>query len=60
MPRPSTPSRHDVHSEEEPDVQNAAEVIASCADDMHALWMDSGVRAVLAQRGIRLEEGPGL
>ncbi|PCH43955.1 G-alpha-domain-containing protein [Wolfiporia cocos MD-104 SS10] len=45
----------------EPQAQNAAEVIASCAEDMIALWTDSGVQAVLSRRKVksRLEEGPG-
>ena len=38
----------------------ASEVIAACADDMYALWMDPVVRAVLDRRGMRPEEGPGL
>ena len=41
-------------------VEHAAEVIASCAGDMHALWTDTAVRAVLDKRGIRPEEWPGL
>ncbi|KAI0356325.1 G-alpha-domain-containing protein [Trametes cingulata] len=44
---------------EEADIENAAEVIASCADEMYALWMDPAVRAVLSKRGMRPEEGPG-
>ncbi|RPD63760.1 G-alpha-domain-containing protein [Lentinus tigrinus ALCF2SS1-6] len=43
----------------EPDVEHASEVIAACADDMYALWMDPVVRAVLDRRGMRPEEGPG-
>ena len=46
--------------EVEPDVEHASEVIAACADDMYALWMDPVVRAVLDRRGMRPEEGPGL
>ena len=46
--------------EVEPDVEHASEVIAACADDMYALWMDPIVRIVLDRRGMRPEEGPGL
>ncbi|TFK81822.1 G-alpha-domain-containing protein [Polyporus arcularius HHB13444] len=43
----------------EPNVEHASQVIAACADDMYALWMDPVVRAVLDRRGMRPEEGPG-
>ncbi|KAH9830772.1 G-protein alpha subunit [Rhodofomes roseus] len=50
-----------VEGEGEPQAQTAAEIIASCAEDMAALWADAGVQAVLTQRKMktRLEEGPG-
>ncbi|KAI0768681.1 G-alpha-domain-containing protein [Trametes elegans] len=44
---------------EDPDLETASEVISSCADDMHALWMDHAVRIVLDKKGMRPEEGPG-
>ncbi|KAI0633636.1 G-alpha-domain-containing protein [Trametes polyzona] len=44
---------------EDVDIEAAAEVIASCADDMFALWKDPSVRTVLSRRGMRPEEGPG-
>ncbi|KAI0743434.1 G-alpha-domain-containing protein [Daedaleopsis nitida] len=46
--------------ESEVDVEHATDVIASCAEDIYALWTDSVVRAVLDRRGMRPEEGPGL
>ncbi|CCM00842.1 uncharacterized protein FIBRA_02884 [Fibroporia radiculosa] len=47
--------------EGEPQAQSAAEVIASCAEDIAALWADADVQAILAHRNskTRLEEGPG-
>ncbi|KAI0644624.1 G-alpha-domain-containing protein [Trametes meyenii] len=44
---------------EEVDLEAAADIIASCADDMHALWTDPAVKAVLSKQGMRPEEGPG-
>ncbi|KAI0823705.1 G-alpha-domain-containing protein [Trametes gibbosa] len=41
------------------EIELAAEVIASCANDMSALWEDPAVRTVLSRKGIRPEEGPG-
>ncbi|OBZ66663.1 Guanine nucleotide-binding protein G(t) subunit alpha-3 [Grifola frondosa] len=46
-------------SDEPGDVGSAAEVIASCAEDVGALWADPGVKALLVRRGMRLEEGAG-
>ncbi|KAM5543110.1 hypothetical protein V8D89_002984 [Ganoderma adspersum] len=43
----------------QPNVERAAQAIASFANDMHALWADSAVKAVLNKRGMRPEEGPG-
>jgi guanine nucleotide-binding protein alpha-1 subunit len=38
----------------------ATEVIASCRDDIKALWMDEAVRGVLAKRRLRVEDSAGL
>lgn len=57
--RVSLPERA-VEKMEEADIEDAAEVIASCAEDLSALWQDAAVRAVLSRRGMRPEEGPGL
>ena len=46
--------------EVEPDVEHVSEVIAACADDTYALWMDPVVRAMLDRRGMHPEEGPGV
>ncbi|KAI1785370.1 G-alpha-domain-containing protein [Ganoderma leucocontextum] len=43
----------------QPNVERAAQAIASFADDMHALWADPAVKAVLDTKGMRPEEGPG-
>ncbi|TBU38222.1 G-alpha-domain-containing protein [Dichomitus squalens] len=51
-------SRHELEGTEL-GVERAAEVITSCASDMHALWTDTAVRAVLDKRGVRPEEWPG-
>lgn len=67
--RPQSPFVFDVNMDDEyddegecePQAQSAAEVIASCAEDVAALWSDAGVQAVLSRRKAkaRLEEGPG-
>lgn len=57
--RVSLPERA-VEKMEEADIEDATEVIASCAEDMSVLWQDPAVRAVLSRRGMRPEEGPGL
>ena len=36
------------------------DTIASCRDDMRALWNDPAVRAMLDRRRSRIEDGPGL
>ncbi|KAH9858648.1 G-alpha-domain-containing protein [Lenzites betulinus] len=41
------------------EIEAAAEVISSCADDMAALWADPAVRTVLSKRGVHPEEGAG-
>ncbi|KAH9913679.1 G-alpha-domain-containing protein [Epithele typhae] len=46
-------------TDELPMVQEAADVIAACAEDMWALWQDPDVRALLDQRGMWPDEGPG-
>ncbi|KAL1942735.1 hypothetical protein VTO73DRAFT_4975 [Trametes versicolor] len=56
--RVSLPERA-VEKMEDADIEDAAEVIASCAEDMSALWQDPAVRTVLSMRGMRPEEGPG-
>lgn len=58
----SMDDEYDDEGECEPQAQSAAEVIASCAEDVAALWSDAGVQAVLSRRKAkaRLEEGPGL
>ncbi|KAI0745129.1 G-alpha-domain-containing protein [Earliella scabrosa] len=45
--------------EPEVDIEHTTDIIASCAEDMHALWMDPVVRTVLDKKGMRPEEGPG-
>lgn len=42
------------------EARRATEVIASCADDMRALWEDSVVQEMLRRRRVRLEDTPGL
>jgi guanine nucleotide-binding protein subunit alpha len=41
-------------------VDEATEVIASCKDDMVALWSDPAVRTVLKNWNVRLEDSAGL
>ncbi|OSD01266.1 G-alpha-domain-containing protein [Trametes coccinea BRFM310] len=41
------------------EVESAADIIATCAEDMWALWTDNTVRAILDKRSMRPEEGPG-
>ncbi len=41
-------------------LEDATEIIASCADDMKALWEDPVVRDLLRRRKIRMELSPGL
>ena len=41
-------------------LEDATEIIASCAEDMKALWEDATVRDVLKRRRIRMELAPGL
>lgn len=36
------------------------DIIASCKDDMKALWADEVVRSVLLKRKVRIEDGAGL
>lgn len=40
--------------------EEIVEVIASCRDDIKALWEDDIVAEVLNRRKVRLEDGPGL
>ena len=42
------------------DVDEVTEVIASCKDDMVALWSDPAVRTVLKNWNVRLEDSAGL
>ena len=41
-------------------VDEVTEVIASCKDDMVALWSDPAVRTVLKNWNVRLEDSAGL
>ena len=41
-------------------LEDATEIIASCAEDMHTLWEDEVVQELLRRRRIRLELAPGL
>lgn len=45
---------------ENPAVDDATEVIASCREDMKALWMDQTVRDILVKRRVRLQDSSGL
>ncbi|KAF8886733.1 guanine nucleotide binding protein, alpha subunit [Infundibulicybe gibba] len=47
------------HGDGDEDWDDATDVIASCREDMMALWMDEAVRAVLKIRGMRLEDSAG-
>ncbi|EDR01363.1 G-protein alpha subunit [Laccaria bicolor S238N-H82] len=38
---------------------DATDIIASCRDDMKALWLDEAVQKVLAKRKVRIEDGAG-
>ncbi|RPD53456.1 G-alpha-domain-containing protein [Lentinus tigrinus ALCF2SS1-7] len=40
-------------------LEDATDVIASCAEDMHALWKDEVVQELLKRRRIRMELAPG-
>ncbi|KAI0674729.1 G-alpha-domain-containing protein [Trametes maxima] len=40
-------------------LEDATGIIASCAEDMQALWKDAVVREVLRRRKIRMEQTPG-
>lgn len=44
---------------ENPAVDDATEVIASCREDMKALWMDQTVRDILVKRRVRLQDSSG-
>ena len=41
-------------------LERATEIIASCAEDMLALWKDETVRELLRRRKIKMELSPGL
>ena len=41
-------------------LEGATEIIASCAEDMQALWTDEVVRELLKRRKIKMELTPGL
>jgi len=41
-------------------VDEATEIIASCQEDMKALWADEAIRVILKKRKIRMEETAGL
>jgi guanine nucleotide-binding protein alpha-1 subunit len=40
-------------------MDEATEIIASCREDMKALWLDKAVRAVLMKRRMRVEDSAG-
>ncbi|KAI8971334.1 G-alpha-domain-containing protein [Trametes punicea] len=40
-------------------LEDATEIIASCAEDMQALWTDPVVQQVLKRRKVRMEQSPG-
>jgi guanine nucleotide-binding protein alpha-1 subunit len=44
----------------EDDIDEATEVIASCREDIKALWMDEAVRGVLKKRKVMIEDSAGL
>lgn len=44
----------------EMEARRATEVIASCAEDMKALWEDETVQEMLRRRRVRLDDAPGL
>jgi hypothetical protein len=54
-PSPSVPKRG-----WDAELEEITEVIASCADDMKAIWEDPTVRSLLDKRQVRLDEAPGL
>ncbi len=41
-------------------LEDATEIIASCAEDMQALWQDPTVKDMLRRRKIKMELAPGL
>lgn len=43
-----------------PDVEELTDIIASLQDDMKALWTDETVKALLARKGVRIEDSAGL
>jgi len=45
---------------EHPTVDDATEVIASCREDMKALWTDEAIKSVLAKRRLRVQDSAGL
>jgi guanine nucleotide-binding protein alpha-1 subunit len=42
------------------ELEEITEVIASCAEDMKAIWEDPTIRSLLDKRQVRLDETPGL
>ncbi|KAH9945654.1 G-alpha-domain-containing protein [Amylocystis lapponica] len=56
---PAADDEQEREGQSAPNVQSAAEAVASCAEDMAALWADADVQAALARRRIQLEESPG-
>lgn len=47
-------------SREDPERDDATEVIAGCREDMRALWEDEVVREMLARQRMKLEDSAGL
>jgi hypothetical protein len=41
-------------------IDDATEVIASCREDMKAIWTDDAVRGILAKRRMRIQDSAGL
>ncbi|TFK64784.1 hypothetical protein BDN72DRAFT_901266 [Pluteus cervinus] len=50
---------NDIANPEVVEDDDATDVIASCKDDMKALWADPEVRAVLRKRKVRLQDSAG-
>ena len=59
-PPPAAASSSKAHGKERADADDATEVIASCRDDMKALWEDKAVQALLQKHNIRLQDSAGL
>jgi len=59
IPRGGDPCHNKITATDNVVVDEVTEVIASCKDDMVALWLDPAVRTVLKNWNVRLEDSAG-